>query len=82
MPVLWDAEVRRIQHPVVLRNQVAAIPELLNNLFEKTFVPPDRQSPHVLENEVPGSQFEDQPDEMVNQRVARVVVCAFEWARM
>jgi hypothetical protein len=73
LSVLRYAVMSCIQDAVLFEDVVSVITKLLDNLFEKLAMASDGQAPDVLEDKIGCLQFNYDPNEMVDERIAGVV---------
>ncbi len=66
-------EVRSVEHTIVSFDSIATLFECCHELLKKLPVLPNGQSTDVLKYKVFGSQFENQPNEVINKFISRIV---------
>src|SRR5580658_3015787 len=71
--VLRHSVVGGVQNLVIFPHSIAALTELLDDLFEKARMPSNRQAANVLEDKIRSPKFHHQTDKVMHQRVARIV---------
>jgi hypothetical protein len=73
LAVLRNTVTSGVQDTILGFDFVPATAELIDNLVKESPMIPNRQSLNVLEHEEFGLKLGDQPDEMVNETISRVV---------
>ena len=77
LAVLMNTVTSGVEDTILRFDFVTATAELIDNLVKESPMIPDGQSLNVLEHEELGLKLSDQPDEMVNETISRVVDGAF-----
>lgn len=75
-----DSAARRSslhQNLVILDDAIAVSTELVHDFPKETFVLADREPAYVFEDEIVGLEINHEADEVIDQRVARVVESSF-----